>query len=253
MKPIFRKMILITGLILLFQITGLAQTNTEAGIKLYQDGKYTEAAQILKNASKKDPAAAYYLGLSYEKLGQIKEAIAVYGRSIEDVIYQLGQNLIKANQGTRKDADLDTENYIRSRMAKKIDSAFESSMRLKEIDPKARASNDWENKNLALDVYRTKSFETSATAALTPLNIISKRPPTYTDEARKEQVGGEIKLIVFFLANGKIGLVIPCNNLPYGLTENAVEAARRIEFSPAKRGDRAVTVTKIITYNFWLM
>jgi len=45
-------------------------------------------------------------------------------------------------------------------------------------------------------------------------------------------------------------VVIPANDLPNGLTEQAIAAARQIKFVPATRDGQPITVTKIIEYNF---
>jgi hypothetical protein len=42
----------------------------------------------------------------------------------------------------------------------------------------------------------------------------------------------------------------PIVSLPGGLTENTVEAARRIKFEPARKRDEAVTAVKILSYGF---
>lgn len=82
------------------------------------------------------------------------------------------------------------------------------------------------------------------------LKLLSKPSPQYTDAARQNNVQGSIRLRVTFLANGTIGSISPINSLPNGLTEQAIAAARRIKFEPAKRNGIAVNTTKTIQYNF---
>ena len=84
------------------------------------------------------------------------------------------------------------------------------------------------------------------------LQILSKPRAEYTDLARKNQTQGTVTLRVAFQANGKIGDVKIINYLPDGLTEQAIEAAKRIKFEPVKDSERAVTVTKDIQYTFTL-
>lgn len=84
----------------------------------------------------------------------------------------------------------------------------------------------------------------------TPLNILYKPRPNYTEEARKNQVQGVVRLKVTFLANGTIGSIVPVSGLPYGLTEQAIAAARQIKFEPAKKNGVPYTVTKTIEYVF---
>ncbi|HRH44407.1 MAG TPA: energy transducer TonB [Pyrinomonadaceae bacterium] len=84
----------------------------------------------------------------------------------------------------------------------------------------------------------------------TPLNILSKPKPPYTDAARQNQVQGTVTLRVTFNANGTIGGISPVSGLPYGLTESAIAAARNIRFEPMKKNGVAQTVTKTLQFTF---
>lgn len=84
----------------------------------------------------------------------------------------------------------------------------------------------------------------------TPLEIVSKPSPGYTDEARKNNVTGKVRLRVTFLANGQIGQISVVQGLPNGLTEKAIAAARAIKFQPRKDSGIAKSVTRQIEYNF---
>ena len=82
------------------------------------------------------------------------------------------------------------------------------------------------------------------------VKIVSKPRPGYTDAARQNQVQGTVTLRVTFTANGSIGSISPVSGLPYGLTEQAIAAARGIRFEPAKKNGVAQTVTKQVQYSF---
>lgn len=84
----------------------------------------------------------------------------------------------------------------------------------------------------------------------TPFKLLSKPRPSYTDEARKNNIKGTVRVRVQFLANGQIGSVTPINSLGYGLTEKAIAAARSIQFEPPKRNGVAQATTKVIDFNF---
>jgi TonB family protein len=86
----------------------------------------------------------------------------------------------------------------------------------------------------------------------TAIKIISKPRAIYTDAARKNQIAGTVTLRVTFMANGTIGNIAVVSGLPEGLTEQAITAARNIQFEPAKRGGVAQTVTKQVQYTFTL-
>jgi len=84
------------------------------------------------------------------------------------------------------------------------------------------------------------------------LRILSKPSPGYTDLARIYNVQGTVIVRAMFLSSGKIGSVTTVTQLPFGLTSQAVEAARRLTFVPAYRDGVAVNVSKQIEYSFSL-
>lgn len=84
------------------------------------------------------------------------------------------------------------------------------------------------------------------------MKILTKPRAIYTDEARRNQRAGTVTLRVTFMANGSIGNIAVVSGLPDGLTENAIAAARNIQFEPAKRNGVPQTVTKQVQYTFTL-
>jgi TonB family protein len=81
-------------------------------------------------------------------------------------------------------------------------------------------------------------------------NITSKPEPLYTEEARKNQVTGTVRLRLILGASGSVSGITPLSRLPDGLTEKAIEAARRISFTPAEKDGRKVSQYVTIEYNF---
>ncbi len=80
--------------------------------------------------------------------------------------------------------------------------------------------------------------------------ITGKPEPLYTEEARKNQVTGTVRLRVILSASGRVTGIMPLTKLPDGLTEKAIEAARRISFTPAEKDGRKVSQYVQIEYNF---
>ncbi len=83
-----------------------------------------------------------------------------------------------------------------------------------------------------------------------PARIILKPRSNYTDAARKNQVQGKVVLRVTFQANGAIGDVSVIAGLKFGLTEEAIKAARRIVFIPPQRDGARYSITKPVEYTF---
>lgn len=89
-----------------------------------------------------------------------------------------------------------------------------------------------------------------ASSQLSGIRILTKARPSYTDIARIYEISATVILRVTFLASGEIGTIRPVTQAPFGLTEKAVEAARRITFEPAYLNGSPQSVTKQIEYSF---
>jgi TonB family protein len=80
--------------------------------------------------------------------------------------------------------------------------------------------------------------------------ILSKPEPTYTEDARRNQISGTVILRAVFSSSGQVTNIRAVNGLPHGLTERAITAARQIRFSPAMKDGRPVSQYIQIEYNF---
>jgi TonB family protein len=83
--------------------------------------------------------------------------------------------------------------------------------------------------------------------------ILSKPQPPYTSEARKKGVAGTVRLRMVLRPHGEVTDIKALTSLPYGLTENAIEAARLINFQPAVKDGRAVPQYVTFEYNFGII
>jgi TonB family protein len=91
------------------------------------------------------------------------------------------------------------------------------------------------------------------TAALSSqVEIIFKPKPSYTDEARKLNLEGEVLLEVMFGANGQLQVNRVVRGLGHGLDEAAVTAATKIKFKPAQRNGASVNSTAVVHVMFQL-
>jgi TonB family protein len=82
------------------------------------------------------------------------------------------------------------------------------------------------------------------------VRILEKPAPEYTEEARRDRVAGKVVLNVMFTSYGVVNITSVERGLPLGLTEKAVEAARRIKFTPAQVEGRSVTQLGTVEYDF---
>ena len=82
------------------------------------------------------------------------------------------------------------------------------------------------------------------------LRILAKPDAGYTDEARRNNVSGQVVLRVLFAETGQVTQISVVRGLPFGLTERAIAAARQIEFEPAELDGRKVAYPLVVVYNF---
>lgn len=98
---------------------------------------------------------------------------------------------------------------------------------------------------------KEQKVQTSQSKYDVPLKILYKPKAAYpVPKSGTLCMTGVVRLRVRFLENGKIGNIYPVGSLPYGATENAIEAAKLIKFQPAMKDGKAVTITKVIEYSF---
>lgn len=92
-------------------------------------------------------------------------------------------------------------------------------------------------------VFSSKDVDRKAMIALKPA-------PVYTIEARRNGVEGVVRLRAVLRASGEVTDIEVLKGLPEGLTEQAVKAARLIDFEPARKDGRAASQRVVLEYNF---
>jgi len=80
--------------------------------------------------------------------------------------------------------------------------------------------------------------------------ITMKRPPQYSEEARQHRITGTVILKAVLSATGQVTRIIVVSGLPNGLTERSIAAARMIEFVPAMKDGKPVSVWMDLEYSF---
>jgi TonB family protein len=88
--------------------------------------------------------------------------------------------------------------------------------------------------------------------ATTPVEIISKPNPVYTEEARALRLQGEVLLEVSFGANGQLHVNRVVRGLGHGLDEAAIAAANKMKFKPAQHLNQPIDSTAIVHVVFQL-
>ncbi|CAN5652074.1 hypothetical protein BH24ACI3_BH24ACI3_05630 [soil metagenome] len=84
----------------------------------------------------------------------------------------------------------------------------------------------------------------------TPLKVLSKPRPSYTDRARSLGVVGTARVLLLFDKSGNIEHILILQRLGYGLDEAVLAAARRIKFEPPTLDGEPYSTARLVEYSF---
>jgi len=98
----------------------------------------------------------------------------------------------------------------------------------------------------------TQKARTEEKPALTPVEIIYKPLPVYTQEARQIHLEGEVLVRVIFGAGGELHVEQVVRGLGHGLDEAALRAAQQIRFRPARRNGQPYDSSALVHIVFEL-
>ena len=93
---------------------------------------------------------------------------------------------------------------------------------------------------------------THSDVPVTPVEVISKPVPQYSDEARRLHISGSVQMEVKFTATGEVKVLRVINGLGHGLDQEACSVAEHIKFKPAVRQGQSVDSTAVINIIFEL-
>jgi TonB family protein len=129
---------------------------------------------------------------------------------------------------------------------------------VQEITLSAIRSDDAAEANLLREKMRNPTGDLDNRAAPQPLSdslkptILYMAKASYTEDARRNGIEGEVVLNVVFAADGTINSIRVMHGLPDGLTEKAIEAAKKTRFQPAVNNGAPVSVRGDLSFNFAL-
>jgi TonB family protein len=83
-----------------------------------------------------------------------------------------------------------------------------------------------------------------------PPTITDKPEPKYTEEARVKEIQGTVELSALFTENGEITDIRVIKDLSDGLTERAIEVAKRIKFISPTIAGKKIPCRMALEYNF---
>jgi TonB family protein len=82
------------------------------------------------------------------------------------------------------------------------------------------------------------------------IRIVHKPEPMYTQKALENQTRGQVVLTAIFSSTGEVTNIHVASALPNGMTEACIDAAKKIEFVPAVKDGKSVSMWMTLEYNF---
>ena len=89
-------------------------------------------------------------------------------------------------------------------------------------------------------------------SGIDPPVLVREVRPTYTEEARKRAIEGDVVLEIVVRRDGTVGNLRVVRSLGAGLEQKAIEAVRQWRFGPAKRQGTPVEVMVEVAVEFKL-
>ena len=89
-------------------------------------------------------------------------------------------------------------------------------------------------------------------SGIDPPTLVREVRPTYTDDARRQRIEGDVVLEIIVRADGSVGNVRVRRTLGAGLEQKAIDAVRQWKFLPAKRRGTPVDVVVDVAVEFKL-
>jgi TonB family protein len=211
------------------------------GQAYYFSNRLREASQSLSyaiaEASRPDPELHYYLGLVELRRGNAAKAIREAKRALKiSARYAPAHKLLS-------DAYLNNKETVQA--------AHELTLYLRSVRNREEAS--YLRKRLkAIDSLSQARPERAVENTFIPPRIHRVPRATYTDEARRNRIEGKVKVEVLLGSDGQISQVIVAQGLGFGLDEEAITAAKGIQYTPGMNNDKPVSVWMGVYFLFIL-
>jgi len=224
----------------------LAEAHYVVAVMRYRQDKFEEALAEAEAALRAKPslgAAAYLVG---------DTLMSLYLDESEQQA-----NLFPVPQGASDDE--------RKAVMEKRDPALESTRarmreaatrleRLADAEPSNPEAALWREQIVSLRFYGRVSAEVTGiyrpSEVMARAVILSKPEPGFTEEARRNNVTGTVRLRAVLSADGRVRHIAVVRGLPDGLTEVCVRAARSIRFKPAVVDGHVASQYVTLEYNF---
>ncbi len=233
------------------------------------EGEFNKALSESEDAIKLDPQdinANYFHGLAYFGKGKVEEAISNAEKIITINPSFANAYILKADSLIHTfsfDWTKDVKSEERLNFARQAIEILNECLEKCEPSSQSIVREKLDSINFLYKVFNKKDepqtpdeppisddIETQEKPNKTGVKILSKPRPGYPNSAKYTDTQGEIMVAVLFSHTGKIDHVVIIEGLENGLNEAAIKAATAIQFEPATRDGKPISVIKRVQYNF---
>jgi TonB family protein len=252
------------------QLPNFALAHTGFAYALVQTGRDAEAGREATRAlelNDQDGEAHYVLGVVRMRqrkndVAQKEADAAIRLRPQLAAAYLLKSQAILAVYGesAAMDSRVVDANVSRSLESGRIEAQKNSALLKEAADalqtylkliPSGDSAATWREQLETLQVFSGAQSDVVPSAQVTVrARVLSKPEPTYTERARMAGIEGTVILRAVFSSDGVVRHILIMRSLPYGLTEQAIAAARKIKFVPAMKDGKPVSMIFQLEYNF---
>lgn len=229
------------------------------GLEFFDQGNFKEAVKSLKQATRRredDATAWHFLGLAHEQLGKQKDARKALEKAVVLRLFRLAPHLSVPRIKPWDELSAEEKAERRRERAAQYREALASVERYVQLNPPD--GDFWRRQHEALSLHvrneavpeAEKEVFLGNDEGIVKARVIYKPEPLYTDTARNNRVSGSVVLRGLFASDGKVKQILALVMLPDGLTEKSIEAMRKIQFVPAAKDGRPVSVWVTIEYGF---
>lgn len=233
-----------------------ASGHTSQGVNLYTQGDMSGAIKVLREAvkdSEGDSRAWHYLGLALIRQGDLKEAREALNKAINlrresfaeedkrtgervvgDQLLQLKSLLMEEIESRKRYLEINTDEKHLGTEQAQLDA---SQVR---ADCMERATKV----DAGYMILRKRDLKAKKA------RILDKPEPSIPKQAERARERGMVVLRAVLAADRTVQHVRPIKSLGYGLTEEAIKAARRIKFEPASICGKPIISFVQIEYYF---
>lgn len=148
-------------------VVTFSQSDRKEGLKLYEQGRYTDAATHFRQQIRRNPGdyhAHYYIGACYDKTGQAQQAIHAYKSSLDTQNTTLEGREDKAFRANTIDG-----------LATAIAKSDKSDVELNALEQKARDQQSGENYFALAKIYRYRGDADSAIDAYNRATLLAPK------------------------------------------------------------------------------